>query len=177
MRLFFLLVIFFSASASIHACTIFVLTDTNRALFCNNEDVDETKNRIWFIPSGKQRFGCAYVGQAGNQWAQGGLNTAGLAFDWVAGSHEKWTQRSQKKKLPRGNPPERMLETCSTVKEAIAFFQTHKEPSFSYAHILVADHTGASVIIGAKDNRLQITFCLCLDVIDKTHKNLLLQKS
>ena len=156
MRLFFLLAICLCASASIHACTIFVLTDTNRALFCNNEDVDETKNRIWFIPSGTKRYGCAFVGQAGNQWAQGGLNTEGLAFDWVAGAHEKWTQRSQKKKTPRGNPAERMLEICSTVEEAIAFFQTHKEPSFSYANILVADHTGESVIIGAKDNRLQI---------------------
>jgi hypothetical protein len=81
MRLFLLLAICLSASASIHACTIFVMTDTNRVLFCNNEDVDETKNRIWFFPSGKKRYGCAYVGQAGNQWGQGGLNTTGLAFD------------------------------------------------------------------------------------------------
>lgn len=33
-----------------HACTIFVLTATNRALFCNNEDWSETKTRIWFLP-------------------------------------------------------------------------------------------------------------------------------
>ena len=49
-----------------------------------------------------------------------------------------------------------MLETCSTVDEAIAFFQRYRVPCFSYAKILIADRTGASVIIGAKDNRLQI---------------------
>jgi hypothetical protein len=35
-------------SAPVHACTIFVLTDTNRALFCNNEDWSNPKTRIWF---------------------------------------------------------------------------------------------------------------------------------
>lgn len=31
------------------ACTIFVLTDTNRALFCNNEDWSNLKTRIWYL--------------------------------------------------------------------------------------------------------------------------------
>jgi penicillin V acylase-like amidase (Ntn superfamily) len=72
------------ASLPIHACTIFVLTDTNRALFCNNEDWSETKTRIWFLPAGDGYYGAAYVG-FDNGWAQGGLNTEGLAFDWVTG--------------------------------------------------------------------------------------------
>jgi hypothetical protein len=55
----------------------------------------------------------------------------------------------------RGNPSERMLETCATVKDAIAFYRKHWEPSFSYAKILVADRSGASAIIGAKDGKLQ----------------------
>jgi hypothetical protein len=37
------------ACVSVPACTIFVLTDTNRALFCNNEDWSNPKTRIWFI--------------------------------------------------------------------------------------------------------------------------------
>lgn len=46
----FALVFLFFSSAPVHACTIFVLTDTNQALFCNNEDWSETKTRIWFLP-------------------------------------------------------------------------------------------------------------------------------
>jgi hypothetical protein len=49
-----------------------------------------------------------------------------------------------------------MLESCATVEEAVAFYRSHWEPSFSYAKILVADRTGASVIIGARDGRLQV---------------------
>jgi hypothetical protein len=38
------------ASLPLPACTIIVLTDTNRALFCNNEDWSNPKTRIWFLP-------------------------------------------------------------------------------------------------------------------------------
>ena len=148
----------FLASLSIHACTIFTLTDTNRALFCNNEDWQDPQTKIWFVPSHRgflsstKTYGCAYVG-FGNGWGQGGVNTEGLAFDWVAGYKETW-QRNPKMKSARGNPAERMLETCATIQEAIAFFQSYWEPGFSYGKILIADRTGASVIIGAADGRL-----------------------
>jgi hypothetical protein len=140
------------ACAAVQACTICVLTDAQQALFCNNEDWSNPKTRIWFVPSTKHH-GCAYVG-FDNGWGQGGMNTQGLAFDWVAGFKEKW-DRDRKLKSVSGNPAERMLEACASVEEAIAFFQSHWEPSFTYAKILVADRTGASVIIGAKDGQLQ----------------------
>src|SRR5947207_4456069 len=76
------------------ACTIFTLIDANRALFCNNEDWKDPETRIWFVPtstnfwSGGKRYGCAYVGFRTGP-SQGGVNTEGLAFDWVAGYKEK----------------------------------------------------------------------------------------
>ena len=81
--------------SSASACTIFVLTDTNHALFCNNEDWTDNKTRIWFLPAGGGYHGAAYVG-FDNGWAQGGLNTEGLAFDWVAGYEE---QRSEERRV------------------------------------------------------------------------------
>jgi hypothetical protein len=136
------------------ACTIFVLTDANRALFCNNEDWSNSVTRLWFVPAGDGRLGCAYVG-FDNGWAQGGVNTAGLAFDWVAGFKEKWEPGPEMHRL-QGNSSERLLETGTTVEDVIAFYRTHWEPGFSYAKILVADRTGASVIIGAHDGQLQV---------------------
>lgn len=50
------------ASLPVPACTIFVLTDTNHALFCNNEDWSDPKTRIWFLPAGEGYFGAVYVG-------------------------------------------------------------------------------------------------------------------
>jgi hypothetical protein len=146
--------------SSSKGCTIFMLTDGNQALFCNNEDWKNPKTKIWFVPGGKQfwsgkkRYGCAYVG-FDNGTGQGGLNTEGLAYDWVAGFKEKW-ERDPKMKTVKGTSTERMLESCATVEEAIAFFQTHWEPAFSYAKVLVGDRSGASVIIGARDGKLDV---------------------
>jgi penicillin V acylase-like amidase (Ntn superfamily) len=50
------------ACAPVHACTIFVLTDTNHALFCNNEDWSDPNTRIWFLPAGDGYYGAVYVG-------------------------------------------------------------------------------------------------------------------
>jgi hypothetical protein len=142
------------ADITTRACTIFVLTDTNRALFCNNEDWSDPKSRIWFQPGNEGYHGAVYVGFE-NGWAQGGLNTEGLAYDWVAGYTEKWEADPQTP-FARGNSSQRMLETCATVSEAIAFYQHHSEPSFALSKILVADRTGASVIIGVRDGKLQV---------------------
>lgn len=136
----------------VHACTIFVLTDAQRTLFFNNEDYSNPATRIWFLPGGEGYYGVAYVG-FDNDWAQGGVNTAGLAFDWVAGVNEQYVP-GQNLLKPRGNPSERMLESCATVEEAIAFYQKYQEPSFSYARIMIADKSGASVIIGARNGQL-----------------------
>src|SRR5690348_5080190 len=82
---------FYAAFAvPVRACTIFLLTDTNCVLFCNNEDWSNPKTRIWFIPASTNHYGTACVG-FDDGWAQGGLNTEGLAYDWVAGYNEAWT--------------------------------------------------------------------------------------
>ena len=144
--------VFLGAQAA-RACTIFVLTDGNQTLFCNNEDWSNPKTRIWFLPA-QGHYGCVYVG-FDNGWAQGGMNTEGLAFDWVAGYKEEWQPDAQARPVI-GNPAQRMLQTCATVEDAIAFHHKYREPSFSYARILVADRTGASAVIGAKDGKLHV---------------------
>lgn len=135
-----------------YACTIFVLTDSKRTLFFNNEDYSNPATRVWFVPAAKGYYGVAYVG-FDNDWEQGGVNTAGLAFDWVAGAKEVYTPDPGLRKV-RGNSSERMLESCATVEEAIAFYQQYEETAFSYARILIADKTGASVIIGARNGKM-----------------------
>jgi hypothetical protein len=140
-------------AAPLSACTIFVLTDTNRVLFCNNEDWFNSNTRIWLIPAAGTNHGGVYVG-FDDGFAQGGMNTEGLAYDWVAGYDEVWKPDSG---LPIvGNSSHRMLETCSTVQDAIAYYRSHKELGFYRAKILVADKTGASVRIGATNGLLQV---------------------
>jgi hypothetical protein len=138
----------------VDACTIFVLTDSERTLFFNNEDYSNPTTRIWFVPGSEARHACVFVG-FDDGWAQGGMNSAGLAYDWVAGFQDKWEPGDEFLDIS-GNPSVRLLETCATVEEAIAFYRTHRETSFSNARILVADRSGKSVIIGAKDGELLV---------------------
>jgi hypothetical protein len=135
------------------ACTIAVLTDGRQTLFCNNEDWSDPDARIWFVPA-DGRPGAAFVG-FGNGWAQGGLNTEGLAFDWVAGFRASWPRDGQRQSIP-GRAAEQMLRTCATLDQAIAFYETYYEPGFAYARILVAERSGASAVIGARDGRLRV---------------------
>jgi hypothetical protein len=139
-------------SSPVYACTIFVLTDTNRVLFCNNEDWSNPRSRIWFVPADPKRYGCVYVG-FDDGFPQGGMNTEGLASDWVAGYEESWKPDP---KLPTSVGNRQLLESCATVEEAIAFFRGHRELGFYTARILVADRSGASAIIGARKGKLQV---------------------
>ncbi|MGV3773453.1 MAG: hypothetical protein ACO1QB_11165 [Verrucomicrobiales bacterium] len=50
------------AALSCHACTVFLLTDSEKTMFFNNEDFSNPATRIWFVPGGSNFFGCAYVG-------------------------------------------------------------------------------------------------------------------
>ncbi len=151
-RLYFILSLMVAVRVS--ACTIFVLTDTNRTLFCNNEDWEDPKTRIWFVPGNDKHYGGVYVG-FDNNYAQGGMNSEGLAFDWVAGFTERW-EPDPGISVVWGNSGQQALENCATVEQAIAFFRKHQDRGFFRAKILMADRTGASVIIGGKDGKLEV---------------------
>ena len=148
-----------------YGCTIFTLTDSDNALFCNSEGADVSVTRIWFIPvtyssPGERKYGCAFLGLKfptfPSMWGQGGVNTEGLAYDFVAGFKENWEKNNNPNlKKVSGSSAERMLESCATVEEAIAFYKKYWEAAFSYAKILIADRTGKSVIIGVKDGELE----------------------
>jgi hypothetical protein len=134
------------------SCTIFVLSDAKRTMFFNNEDYSNPATRIWFLPATKKYYGCAYLG-FNDGWAQGGVNQHGLAFDWVAGASGDYKPAPGLKPV-QGNPAERMLESCKTVQEAIAFYQHFTEPGFASGRMLIADKTGASVIVGARNGQI-----------------------
>jgi hypothetical protein len=139
----------FNAAQQANACTVFTITDGQRS---DNEDFSNPRTRIWFVPGSDDRHGCVFLG-FDDGWGQNGLNDKGLAYGWVAGFKEKW-QRKPEMNTFDGKPCHRMLESCATVEEAIAFFKNNWEESFSYGRLLVADRSGKSAIIRAKDGQL-----------------------
>jgi hypothetical protein len=131
---------------------VFTIVGGERILFCDNEDFSNPRTRIWFVPGSGTKYGCVYLG-FDDGWGQNGLNDKGLAYGWLAGFKEGW-QRQPGMKTIHGKPCHQMLESCASVEEAIRFFQQHWEKSFSYGRLLVADRTGKSVILRAKDGKL-----------------------
>lgn len=152
-----LLTFFLTLNSSL-ACTVFVITNAKHTYFFNNEDFSNPKTRLWFVPKGKGHFGCAYVGFDDGE-AQGGLNTKGLAFEWVTVETDSYTTDPSyipEKDLARleVNTSQWMLERCKTVGEAINFYQTYREPAFAKSTLVVVDKTGASVVIGSKNGKI-----------------------
>lgn len=153
-----ILLMFFLIQNSSFACTVFVLTNGKQTHFFNNEDFINPKTRLWFVPKGKGHYGCAYVGFDDGE-AQGGLNTKGLAFEWVTVETDSYTTDPSyvpEKKLTRleVNTSQWMLERCKTVGDAIKFYQTYREPAFARSTLVIVDKTGASVIIGSKNGKI-----------------------
>jgi len=152
------LIVFLGGAVSSNACTVFILTDGKHTYFFNNEDFTNPNTRIWFVPKGKGHYGSAYVGYNDGE-PQGGLNTQGLAFDWVTVDMDSYTTDPNyipEKQLKHidGNSSQWMLERCKTVEEAITFYQTYREPAFAKTTLAIVDKSGASVIIGSKDGKI-----------------------
>ena len=127
------------------ACTVFVLTDGKDTYLFNNEDSNNSQSRLWFIPKGKGFYGSAYVGFSDGE-AQGGINTEGLAFDWVTVDEDSYTTDTNytpESHLMRleDNSSQWMLERCKTVAEAIKFYQTYREPAFAKTTLIIVDMT------------------------------------
>lgn len=152
-----LLTFFLTLNSSL-ACTVFVMTNAKHTYFFNNEDFSNPKTRLWFVPKGKGHIGCAYMGFDDGE-AQGGLNTKGLAFEWVTVETDSYTTDPSyipEKSLAHleVNTSQWMLERCKTVGEAIKFYQTYREPAFARSTLVIVDKTGASVVIGSKNGKI-----------------------
>jgi hypothetical protein len=179
LKIAFTLLAVFIIFHSTYACTVFILTDGKHTYFFNNEDFTNTKTRIWFVPKGKGYYGSAYVGFNDGE-AQGGFNTKGLAFEWVTVNTDSYVVDPAyvpQKNMPRleGNSSQWMLEQCKTVDEAIKFYQTYSEPAFARSTLVIADKSGASVIIGSKDGKIYFDntrTCRALGFGEKIFENL-----
>jgi hypothetical protein len=143
---------FLFTSTSVNACTIFFLTDQYNSLFFSNEDYTNPNTNIWFRKGNESLLGCVFVG-FNNGEAQGGMNEAGLTFEYWADGAKPFEMDKTKQKV-KGHAAERMLETCKTVEEAIKFYKTYQEPAFANLVMFIADKSGNSVIIRSIDGEI-----------------------
>ncbi|MEN0051331.1 MAG: hypothetical protein AAF806_29975, partial [Bacteroidota bacterium] len=151
------------------ACTIFSGKDSSGQVWTgNNEDwIPNFKNYLNVYPSeydeafGYITFSRDSPENGANSNAQGGMNEAGLFFDFNAlvasGKTYVITNRASKKSFPKGDHKifDHILSNFETVQEVIDFFDEYWfDYGFNTAQMHVADKYGNFGIINATGSRL-----------------------
>jgi hypothetical protein len=137
-------------------CTILCARDASgRVLIGNNEDWSDPDAKVWFLPApGPGRHGRVLFGFK-EGWTQGGMNDAGLFFDWVSGFDGGTVAAGGRPEWP-GNLCDKILQEATTVEEALDYYWRYHEPSFARARILLADASGDSAVVGWENGRVRV---------------------
>ena len=134
------------------SCLIVVITDSEKVLVGNHEDWYARDARIVFNPAEEGKFGHVLFDFASEGYAQGGMNSEGLFFDGTATPYVPI--EFPDKIVYDGYIWKAVLEKCATVEEAIEFVKDYQLPEMEEVHILFADKSGKSVVMGAYDGQL-----------------------
>lgn len=156
-------------------CTIFKTAKNSKVFAVNNEDYVNPITMVFFYPAEKGKYGRIYFGY-NNNMPQGGMNDQGLFYDWVAGSKTGWVPSSEKQDY-YGNISEKILETCANIEEAIELYKKYNYDSFAFAHTMLVDKTGASVIVGWQNGKFDFvrsaSFCQIIGNKEKIAEKML----
>lgn len=138
-------------------CLIFVLTNNNHVLVGNHEDWTARDARLRFIPATEGRLAVAVFDFESEGFIQGGVNETGLFFDATA---TPFVSLDDQRKPPfeGGDMWLALLQQCRNVTEAIAFIGRYQIPELERVHLMFADKTGNSVIVGAYEGKITYTW-------------------
>ena len=122
------------ATTAVSACSVLYYIDqkTGKIYVINNEDYWlDTEAYIEIVP--KSRKGMARLWYGWDDFAQGGVNEAGLFFDGAVTPETKIPEGFHG---PKRNLGDDILATCKTVQEAIDYLEK-KKIALTNAHINV----------------------------------------
>jgi penicillin V acylase-like amidase (Ntn superfamily) len=111
----------------------------------NNEDYNNPRTRVWFVPSNGKDAGRVYVG-FDNMFPQGGMNDRGLWFDGFATAPVESTRSLHKPPLPP-NFVDKVMAECGNVEEVVREFNRYNLRDLRRAVLMFADAAGDSAII------------------------------
>lgn len=142
---------------AVYPCLILVYTLNDRVIVGNHEDWPARDARIRFIPAADGELGLVAFDFESEGLIQGGVNEAGLFFDGTATPFSP-VDFSGKEAFNGKDFWLTLLQTCRNVTEAVAFIDRYAVPELEQVHILFADKSGQSVIIGTYDGKLTYTW-------------------
>ena len=133
------------ATIAADACTAFCALDAaGRVLVGNNEDFNNPRTKIRFVPATPGSYGRMYVG-FDDMWPQGGMNERGLWFDGFATPAVK-VSPSDLPSFP-GNIIDKAMAECTTVEEVVRLFSQYNRAWLNRGVFMFADASGDAVSI------------------------------
>jgi hypothetical protein len=144
------------------SCTIFTVTLGETVLYGNNEDfmLEDTYMRVVpsqevTTPSGSF-MSHGFIGFGFEGWIEGAMNDQGLCADANGLPSLSLNPHPELDDIFVGTMTDILIE-CSTVSEAITWFQTHNCGTSWGAQLHFADATGDAVVISVYDGELNFT--------------------
>ncbi len=134
------------------ACSFFSFAGDDLVLFGNSEDHFDENTWVWYVPSTADEYGCLFVG-FGTDFAQGGMNSEGLAFDAAAIDRAPLNDHPE---LPTPDPMnfcEIVLRRCATIEETVELIRSYNLSYIGSAQFQFTDRTGASVVVAPGPDR------------------------
>ncbi|HTE29283.1 MAG TPA: hypothetical protein VK666_02840 [Chryseolinea sp.] len=162
-----MIMLFQLTNISSFACSVCKVTINGRTFLGNNEDSWRMGSRIWFETQTAGRLGVLYVGY-GNNYPQGGMNEAGLAFDGLTISPKPIKLDASKKTISQPlNFLKEIMQTCKTVEDVRKYaIQYNRQPMLNNGEYFFADKLGNylvmesdTMIIGNDDKYIIANFC------------------
>jgi hypothetical protein len=126
-------------------CTVIYASDEEMALGGGNEDWNDPASQVRFEPPEDGKYGIVYFGFA-NSTYEAGMNDQGLFFD-AAATPPLEVVGSQHKISSGGYPVMEVMETCSTVEEALAVFDQYNITFMEDFQLMFGDSQGHSAIL------------------------------
>lgn len=141
----------------LNGCFILILTDGSRVIVGNHEDWFEQDAAIRIIPATDGKYGSVIFTFESEGWAQGGMNSEGLFFDGALTPMDILVEEELKPEY-KGYLWQKILDECTTVKQAIDTAMQYRKMELQEAHIVLADATGDAALIGIKDGEIIVTY-------------------
>jgi hypothetical protein len=139
------------------ACLILFLTNGKEVLIANHEDWAALDAEVRFQTAQKGKHGFVAFDFRSEGWPQGGMNTAGLFFDGTATPYAPFPEGAKKIDC-NCYIWTKILEECHSVAAALEYVKAYKIPEIETIHVLLADKTGASAIVGVYNEELKIYY-------------------
>ena len=139
-------------------CTVVAAVNDSGIIIGNNEDYTEPFTTVFVIPASGTKYGRLLFGFSFNDTTPGycgGINEKGLFTDGNGIPNTGWKEEAGKESFS-GNLESAVLAKYATVEEVITFFENYNVPNLQTGRWLVADKSGASVIIEWGQDKLQV---------------------